>query len=256
MAIEEQTSPQASTVQEDAARSRRIRFGLLSVLAVVAVIALVFGVQWWLHGRFVEKTNDAYLRADQVTISPKVSGYVQAIYVGDNQAVAAGQPLIKIDPVTYEAGLAAQVATIEGRRADVEVARRQVEQQAAATAEADAQLKGAQDAAAFAEREAERYRALSAEGVETQQRYAQAVNEREQARAKLRAAQAAREQAKRGAATLAAQVGQTQAQLRNAEAQANSARINIDETLLRAPIGGRIGDRSVRVGQLSSPAGG
>jgi membrane fusion protein (multidrug efflux system) len=257
MAVEDQVSRESGPggSSEDAARTRRIRSGLLGVLAVVAVIGLVFGLQWWVHGRFVQETNDAYLRADQVTVSPKISGYVKAIYVGDNQRVAAGQPLVKIDAVNYEASFAAQAAAIEARQADVEAARRQIDQQRAAVREAAAQSKGAQDAAAFAEREAERYRGLSDQGVETQQRYAQAINDRDQARAKLRAAQASHDQAERQGATLAAQVDQALAQLKSAQAQARSAQINIDDTVLRASIGGRVGDRSVRLGQFVQPGG-
>ncbi|MBI1683795.1 HlyD family secretion protein [Caulobacter hibisci] len=253
MAAEDQTSQ--NNAAQDAAKTRRIKRGLLGVVSVAAVIGAVFGVQWWLHGRFVEETNDAYLRADQVTVSPKVSGYVKAVYVADNQAVVAGQPLLKIDAVNYEASLAAQAATIEARQADLETARRQIEQQQPAVTQAEAQLKGAQDAAAFAGREAERYRLLSEQGAETAQRYAQALNDRDQARAKLSAALASQEQARRQTATLSAQADQARAQLKSAQAQARSAQINVDDTVLRAAIAGRVGDRSVRLGQFVQPGG-
>ncbi|MFT4251907.1 MAG: HlyD family secretion protein [Caulobacter sp.] len=256
MSVEDQASQNAAQgAAQDAAKTKRIKRGLLGVVSVAAVAGAVFGVQWWVHGRFVEETNDAYLRADQVTVSPKVSGYVKAVYVGDNQAVVPGQPLLKIDPVNYEASLAAQAAAIEARQADLEAAQRQVDQQQASVAQADAQLKGAQDAAAFTAREAERYRMLSDQGAETAQRYAQALNEHDQARAKLRAAQASQDQARRQTATLSAQVDQARAQLKSAQAQARSAQINVDDTVLRAAVAGRVGDRSVRLGQFVQPGG-
>ena len=55
------------------AGSRR-RVLLLSIGAVVAIAAVIYGVRWWTVGRFIESTDDAYLQADSVTIAPKVSG--------------------------------------------------------------------------------------------------------------------------------------------------------------------------------------
>jgi membrane fusion protein (multidrug efflux system) len=245
-----QASPQvrSSPFSNPMVRLVLIAFGVLLVLA-----ALLFGIGWWTHGRFVESTNDAYLKADQETISPKVSGYVEAVYVSDNQSVAAGQRLVKIDAATYDATLANQFALVAARQADIEAMRRQVSQQRATVDQAKAQLKGAQDTAAYAAREAERFRTLSAEGVETQQRYAQAVNQKDQADATVRADIAAGAAAERQVATLGAQVAQAEAQLTGAKAQVRSAQINVGDTILRASIAGRIGDKSVRVGQLVQP---
>ncbi|WP_293384951.1 HlyD family secretion protein [Phenylobacterium sp.] len=231
----------------------RVRVVLLLVGIVVVIGVAVLGFRWFTHGRFVQSTNDAYVRADQVTVAPKVSGYVEAVYVADNQAVAAGQPLLKIDTANYDATLATQRATAAAREADIEAARRQVAQQQEAVAQASAQLKGAQDAAAYADHEAERYKLLSSQGVETQQRYAQAVDQRNQAQATARANAAAKAQAERQVATLSAQVGQAEAQLKAAQAQVTTAQINLGDTLIRAAIAGRIGDKSVRLGQFVQP---
>ncbi len=221
--------------------------------AGLVLAALIFGIGWWTHGRFVQGTNDAYVQADQVTISPKVSGYVEAVYVTDNQAVAAGQALVKIDAATYDAALAGQAATVAARQADIEAAQRQIAQQQAAVDQASAQLKGAQVTAAYQAGEAERYRLLSSQGVETQQRYAQAVNQKDQADTTVRADKAALAVAQRQTSTLAAQVDQAVAQLKGAQAQAKSAQINVGDTVLHASVAGRIGDKTVRVGQLVQP---
>jgi membrane fusion protein (multidrug efflux system) len=231
----------------------RIVMLLLGLVILVTLAIVLFG--WWTHGRFVQSTNDAYLRADQVTVSPKVTGYVETVYVTDNQAVQAGQPLVKIGAASYDATLASQEATVAGRQADIEAARKQVAQQQAVVGQANARLKGAQDAAAYAAREAERFRLLSSQGVETQQRYAQAMNEREQADATVVTDRTAVAQAQRQVATVQAQIGQGEAQLKGAQAQVKSAQINLGDTLLRASVAGRIGDKSVRVGQLVQPGG-
>jgi membrane fusion protein (multidrug efflux system) len=230
-----------------------VRIGLILAGLVLFLVLVIVFIGWWTHGRFVQSTNDAYVRADQVTVAPKVQGYVEAVYVADNQAVVPGQPLVKIDASTYDATLAGQRAAVAAREADIEAANRQVAQQQAAVDQARAQLKGAQDTAAYATKEAERYRLLSAQGVETQARYTQAVNQRDQALATVKSDIAQGEQAERQVSTLRAQVGQAQAQLKAAQAQVKSAQINVGDTLLRAAVAGNIGDKTVRVGQFVQP---
>jgi membrane fusion protein (multidrug efflux system) len=227
-----------------------VRAGLIVAGLALLGLGLIVFIGWWTHGRFVQGTNDAYVRADQVTVSPKVNGYVEAVYVADNQAVTAGQPLVKIDTASYDATLAGQLANVAARRADIEAAQRQVAQQQASVDQANAQSKGAEQTAAYAAREAERYRVLSGQGVETQERFAQAVNQRDQADTAVRTDRAAGLQAQRQIATLQAQIDQARAQLQAAQAQVTSAQINVGDTLLRASIAGRIGDKSVRVGQF------
>ena len=215
--------------------------------------ALVLGLQWWAHGRFVQSTNDAYLRADAVTVAPKVSGYVEAVYVADNQLVAAGAPLARIDTANYDAALAREQATLQARRADVVSARKQVDQQEAAVAQARAQLAGARVNAAYAARESARFQGLAAQGVETAERAAQARNQRDQADTAVRTSAAAVATADRQAATLEAQIAQADAGVGAQAASLKAARINLGDTLLRASIAGRIGDKSVRQGQLVQP---
>ena len=77
-----------------------VRLGLLLGGGVLLVIVLIVGIGWWTHGRFVQGTDDAYLQSDLVAVAPKIQGYVDQIFVSDNQAVVAGQPLLKIDSST------------------------------------------------------------------------------------------------------------------------------------------------------------
>jgi membrane fusion protein (multidrug efflux system) len=230
-----------------------VRTGLMIGGAVVLIGVLIFVAIWWLHGRFVQSTDDAYLQADKVTVAPKIQGYVDKVLVADNQMVQPGQALVEIDGSTYQAALDQQTAAVSARQADIVAAQRQVAEQTAALDQARASLAGAQAGAAYARGEANRYRTLSAQGVETAARAAQAVDQADTAAAQARAAAAAVHQAQMQIAAAQAQVGQAQAQLKAAQAQVASARININDTTLRAPIAGRIGDRQVRVGQFVQP---
>ncbi len=89
--------------------------------------------------------------------------------------------------------------------------------------------------------------------METDERYAQAVNERNQTAAAVLGAQANVKVAQRQLATLKSQMAQVNAQLEAARAAANTAKLNLDDTLIRASIDGRIGDKTVQVGQYVQP---
>ena len=229
------------------------RVVLIGVGVGAVALAVVYGLGWWTHGRFVQSTNDGYLRADAVTVAPKVGGYVDAVYVADNQAVSPGQPLVRIDAANYDAALAQQQASLQARRADVASAQKQVEQQEAAVAEARTQLLSAQVDAAYASGDAKRYDALAAQGVEPTRTRDTARHTRDQADVAVRTRQAAVAIAERQIATLKAQIAQASAGVDAQAAQVRTAQINQGDTLLRASAAGRIGDKGVRVGQFVQP---
>ena len=74
------------------------------LVAVPFVLALIGGAFWLRGGRTVG-TEDAYVKADNTTIAPKVSGYLSAVLVGDNEQVKAGQILARIDDRDYRVAL-------------------------------------------------------------------------------------------------------------------------------------------------------
>src|ERR1700759_3176154 len=83
---------------------RRRKIGI-ALGGITLIAALVWGVHWWLVGRFIERTDDAYLKADTVTVAPKVAGYVAEVYVVSNQLVKQGDPLVRLDSRQYQAQL-------------------------------------------------------------------------------------------------------------------------------------------------------
>ena len=227
----------------------RTRIVLMVVALVVAVAAAVGLFNWWTVGRFIQSTNDAYLRADQVVVAPKVQGYVTQVLVSDNQQVAAGQPLVRIDPRSYQAGAQQAQATIDARAADLAAARAQLAQQQAAIAQARAQLASARSGAAFASGEVERYRPLAASGADTPEKLQQLTNSRDQARQTVVANGAAVAGAERQVETLEAQISQAGAQLEAARANARQVGLNLQDTVLTSAIAGRVGDKTVQLGQ-------
>jgi len=226
---------------------------MLSVGAVLLIGALVWGVRWWTVGRFIESTDDAYLQADSVTVAPKVSGYVAEVFVADNQAVKAGEPLVRLDGRQYQAILEQAKAAIAARRADIERGEAEMLQQKANIQQVRAQLVGARASEEHAREEVKRYEPLVATGAETTERLADLKNARNQAAATVAADIAAVQAAERQPATTQAQIDQARAQLEAAEASVRQAQLDMSDTVVRSTLAGRVGDRTVRVGQYVQP---
>ena len=243
-------------VREDGAKSGRrgskryllIGFGLAALLAAAAWLG-----HWWMVGRYIESTDDAYLQADSVTIAPKVSGYVTDVYVADNQTVKAGDPLVKLDAQQYQVSLDQARATIDARNADIQHAEAQLAQQRANIAQAVAQQEVARVSVRHARDEVARYAPLAATGAETGERLAELTSTRDQAQATLAADAAAVEAARAQVAALTAQLSQARAQLEAARANAAQSQLDLDHTIVRSALAGRVGDRTVRVGQYVQP---
>jgi membrane fusion protein, multidrug efflux system len=101
----------------------RHRFRRRYIVAGVglAVILAIAGVAYWLHARGVVSTDNAFIEARVIQISPKVGGQVIKLNVTDNQRVRAGEVLLRIDPRDYAA--AREQARAQVRAAEVEAER-------------------------------------------------------------------------------------------------------------------------------------
>jgi len=253
---EQGTDPGGTDASDDAGDKvapRRLSGRAKLILVVLALAVLVAGGVWFAryraHGRFLEETNDAQVQADMVTVAPRVAGYVAAVLVAENQDVVAGQPLVRIDPRDARAQAAQAEAQIAVAGAQADAARAQGAEQVAAIDQARAQLSAARAKAAFDAGEAARFRPLAASGAESRERLAQLETAARQSAADARAAEAALAAQQRRVGSIRAQVAQAQAQGRAGRAQLAAANVDVGATQLTAAIAGRIGDRTVTVGQ-------
>jgi membrane fusion protein, multidrug efflux system len=160
---------------------------LLLILGGVVVLLAVAGLLIYYHNR--ESTDDAQVDGHITPVSSKIYGKVAEVLVDDNQAVKAGQVLVKIDPRDYQAALdqakaALALAESEAQSAGVDVPRTR-ENVASGNSNADAQLLGAQ--ADLASMQAKYEQAQTADLA-----YAQANVEKSRANARLAIADLAR----------------------------------------------------------------
>src|SRR5471032_305668 len=221
----------------DPARKKKLKWIGIVVGLVVLVLAIIFGTRYWLDGRYLENTDDAYLKADAVIIAPKVSGYVTQVLVTDNQVVKAGQPLVTLDGRQYQAAQETAKANIDTRRADISKAQAQDGQLEAGLAQARAQRLSAAAAEANASAEVARYAPLAASGADSPEHLEQLKTTQRQARASLAEADAAVRAAQQEAA----------------QASNRQSLIDVQDATVTSAIDGRIGDKTVQVGQLAQP---
>jgi membrane fusion protein (multidrug efflux system) len=226
------------------------------ILLLVLVVAIVGGLVWYIHhkttGQYYQETNDATIQADAVTVAPKVSGYVAAVLVADNQDVKAGQPLVRIDPRDYTARVAQAQAQIGEAGAAIESAQASIAEQKATIEQSRAQLASAHAKAAHDAAEVARYRPLAASGAETRQQLAQLETAARQSAEDVRAQAATLLMQQRRIGTFEAQIRQGQAQANGAKAQLASANVDVGATVLRASVDGRVGNKTVTVGQYAA----
>ncbi|MBT2189050.1 HlyD family secretion protein [Sphingobium nicotianae] len=232
--------------------------GRARIILLVAALVLVVGGAFWfayhqMRGKYYEETNDAEIRADMVTVAPRIAGYVSQVLVSDNQDVKAGQPLLRIDARDYEARQAQADAQIAVARAAADNVRATISEQLATIDQTRAQLAQARAKAAYDAAEVARYAPLVETGAEKREQLAQLRATATQSAAQVRAQEAALAVQQRRVGTLESQIRQSDAQAQGARAQRASANVDVNATLVRAASDGRIGDKTVTMGQFVQP---
>jgi membrane fusion protein, multidrug efflux system len=252
--IDDSIEPEQETAPATSPRPRR---RLRLVLTFVGLAALLAGGWWYYrhvtYGQYMQSTDNAYVAADSVVVSSKIAGYVEEVFVGENEQVARGGALVQLDLRDYQAQAQQARAQIAATLAGADTIRSQVTEQDAAIRQARAQLAAAGAALDLANDQLTRYRPLAATGAEPREKLDQYEAQARQARADLEKAQAAVAAATARRSTLFEQINQTRAQADAARAELEAADLTVESTRLRASKAGRVGDLTVRIGQFVQP---
>jgi membrane fusion protein (multidrug efflux system) len=241
------------------------------VLPIVALAALGYGAywgyNWFVEGRFLVSTDDAYVGADASVIAAKVAGHIVEVPVAENQKVHAGDLLARIDDGDYrlaveaaKAKIATQDATIARIGRQIEAQNAAIDQAAAQIASTDAQAEGAVADEKRAALELDRSQKLANVAFGSEQRLEQATADHARAAAALAAALAAKTAAvaalagaKDAAEVLKAE--RTEAERVRGELVTAGAKAERDLsfTEIRAPFDGVVGNKAAVVGQYAMP---
>ncbi|MDE2613265.1 MAG: efflux RND transporter periplasmic adaptor subunit [Burkholderiales bacterium] len=245
------TSPTPTTPAT--ASSRRRRSALLGIAAVVLLAGLAYGVYWVLWLRNSESTDNAYVQAPLVQITPQIGGTAIEIAVDDTERVRPGQVLVRLDPgdarlalTQAEAQLAQTVRDVRGLYANDGTLEAQIALRRAELQRAQTELAKAQDDVA-------RRRPLVTDGAVGREEFQHAERALEALRGSLAAAQAAVTAAQAQLAANRVQTGgvalERHPAVLRAAAAVREAHLTLQRTTLRAPVDGVVARRTVQLGQ-------
>jgi membrane fusion protein (multidrug efflux system) len=231
---------------------REKRNKVVGLLLCLGAVALAAGGWAFAHtGRIT--TDNAYLRANVTSLAPKVAGYVVAVDVEDNQVVAAGDTLFRIDDRDYRARLAQAEANVTAAAARVANLDAEIRLQHALVRQAEAENRSAEAGVTLATKSSDRRRKLIRSSAVSQAEVDESDAARLMAEARLSSASATVEAQEQRIAVLSASREAAVAAVAQARAARELAQIDLDNTIVRAPVGGVVGNRQVRVGRLAAP---
>lgn len=214
---------------------------LLGVPLAVGVVALALYAR---GGRHVE-TDNAYVKAHIIAVSAEVAGRVAEVAVRDNQPVAAGQLLFRIDAAPFEVAIARAEAQMAVVRTDLDSLRAEHRVTLAEGAEAEARID-------FLTRQLERQQRLKERGMTRDDAVDEARHNLDAARARLVAVK------ERAARVLASLGGDPNLPVnrhpRYLEAQAarNAAQLDVERTRVTAPAAGVVSNMKLQAGEFVS----
>ena len=243
--VPESAAPAAKSVKNSGLRR------LLMAGAAVAVLAGAswYGFDYWTVGRFLVSTDDAYVKADNTTVAPKVSGYLHEVLVGDNERVTAGQVMARIDDRDFKVALDQAKADVAAAEAAITSKRAQLDVQQAVIDAAKATLDVDTASATFTTQENKRYTDLAATGYGSVQNAQSAQSRNAGALAAIARDKANLVSASKQVELLTAEIAQSVAAAKRANAQQQQAELNLSYTTIVAPIDGVVGNRILRAGQ-------
>jgi membrane fusion protein (multidrug efflux system) len=114
------TPPSTGSVLRTSRVSAQSKGRRNTVIAIVVVVMVVFGVFLWRYLSSYESTDDAQVDVHLSPVSARISGYVIAVNVGDNQWVQKGEVLVQIDPKDYEVAVEQAQANLANAEATAE----------------------------------------------------------------------------------------------------------------------------------------
>ncbi|WDF70048.1 HlyD family secretion protein [Sphingobacterium oryzagri] len=237
------------------------------VFAVILLLGGGFGAYKYNQSLAHETTDDAQVERNLTPIIPRVGGYVDRVFVHDNQLVKKGDTLFTIQPVDYEVKVQEANAALLAAESSLEVSKADVFASSANVAISDATIQsntGTIEAAEIRAKQAnndfERYANLYENHSITKQQYEQALTSKLEADKQVEVLQ---QQRKASSSQKAAVMSKTevaskqtsvaQANIEKAKAMLKAAELNLSYTVVTAAVDGQVSNIRLQPGQLLNP---
>ena len=237
------------------------------IISVLVIIGVVYGGYKFIHSLSHEETDDAQVESNMNAIIPRVGGYIDQIYVGDNDIVKAGDTLFTIDQRDYLVQLEQAKANLAAAQSEVAVA-----ESSTGSSKANANASYAQVSSTYGNIESAkiqlrratddyvRYKNLYDSKSITTQQYEQALAAKQEAEARLsvledqqKAVQSQSQAATSQSKVTQKQVAVAEARVKSAQAQVDAAQLKLDYTIVTAPIDGQLSAVDMQKGQFVQP---
>lgn len=224
---------------------------LLIIAVIILAGASVFGIRLWLHASRFADTDNAVVSGHVQPVSTRVAGVVVEIAMQDNQPVKAGDILLRLDPADAQVQIERLKAQLGQAEAAIAGSAAQIEQSKAQAAAANAQVAQAQASLTRAEQDAARNQLLFSGELRavSRQEVDASTAARAVAAADLAARRASANAAEQGIRSMVAAQASAVAQKTVLSAQLKEAELQASYTTVVAPGDGRIGKRTVELGQ-------
>ncbi|MFK0087685.1 HlyD family secretion protein [Pseudomonas sp. NPDC090755] len=223
---------------------------LLVFMTLVALVALAFLAHWYIKGRFYESTDNAYVQGEITRISSQLGARIDDVLVQDNQHVAKGDLLVRLEPDDFRLAVERARAALATREAEHVQAESRLTQQASLIAAGKAQVAANQATLGRWVLDLNRAQALRKPGFVSEERVTTLSAENNVARSQVSKAQADLQGQRQQVNALSAELKRLDAQIANARAELAQAELNLTRSEIRAPISGIIGQRAARNGQV------
>jgi membrane fusion protein, multidrug efflux system len=249
-AIDKPAEAPAAAAPSAAPKSGKRKLVLMGVGLLLALAAASYGVHYFLVGRFMVSTDDAYVRANNTMLGARVSGHIAAILPEDNVVVHTGDVIFRIDDGDYRIAVDAARTKIATQQATIDRIGRQVTAQESAVEQASAQLVSADAGLKRAGLDYDRQQALANKGFASRATFEVSEAGRDQGAAAVKSAQAAYDAARDNVEVTKAQQAEASAQLAELKTSLAKAERDLDFTSVRAPIDGIFSNRLVSTGDF------
>lgn len=229
----------------------RFRIFIISSLFVIPVIVAIS--VWLIDRQHYESTDNAYLKANIILISPKVQGYVSQLLVDDNQAVQQGELLLTIDDRDFQAKVVQAESRINEEKAHIQRLQAQKTSQHSHVAAATANIAAVQARREQIQKDLRRFDELINRGSASKQTLDKIQSESKQSAAELASSQATASAEQGAYGAFDNEISESAAKLEIAQAELQLAKLELEHTQIKAPVAGVIGNKGVQSGQLVRP---